>query len=77
MHYLQLTTLLMAELLRNKKSGLSLTRPSIERQARYRFADLVGIPRRSSAKVYIAEIGRVLKENGYEQRFNELVARLG
>jgi hypothetical protein len=77
MNYLQLTTLLMAELLRRKKSGLSLTKPTIERAARYRFADAVGINRRSSADVYITEIGRVLSENGYADRFNDLVKKLG
>ncbi len=77
MTYLQLTTLLIAELLRRKKSGLSLTNPTIERNARYRFADLVGINKRSSADVYISEIGRVLSENGYSERYNELVKKLG
>ena len=77
MNYLQLITILMAELLRRKKTGLSLTNPSIERSARYRFADAVGINRRSSADVYISELGRVLSENGYSDRFNELVKKLG
>jgi hypothetical protein len=45
MNYLQLVTLLMAELLRAKKTGMSLTKPTIERQCRYRFADAVGISR--------------------------------
>ena len=76
MNYLQLVTLLMAELLRAKKTGMSLTKPTIERQCRYRFADAVGISRRSNVKVYIAEIGRVMAENGHEQRFNELVSKL-
>jgi hypothetical protein len=77
MTYLQLITLLMAELMRRKKSGMSLTKPSIERMARHRFADLVGINKRSSADVYIAEIGRVLSENGHAERYNELVKKLG
>jgi hypothetical protein len=77
MTYLQLVTLLMAELLRRKKTGMSMTKPSIERDARYRFADAVGINRRSSADVYITEIGRVLSENGYSDRYNELVKKLG
>lgn len=76
MHYLQLVTLLMAELMRAKKSGMSLTKPAIERACRYRFADAVGIPRRSKAEVYIAEIGRVMEENGRKDRFDELVSRL-
>ena len=56
---------------------MSLTKPSIERNARYRFADAVGINRRSSADIYITEIGRVLSENGYGDRYNELVKNLG
>ena len=77
MNYLTLVTLLMAELLRRKKNGMSLTNPKIERDARHRFADAVGINRRSSADVYIAEIGRVMADNGYKDRFDDLVRKLG
>ena len=77
MNYLTLVTLLMAELVRKKKNGMSLTNPKIERNARHIFADAVGINRKSSADVYIAEIGRAMADNGYKDRFDDLVRKLG
>ena len=72
-----LHTLLLAEITRFKfgKDGMSLTRPTIERNARHSFAAAAGIKKTSKPEVFISSIKQVDIDNGMQDRFNDVLTR--
>lgn len=75
---LWLKTLLLAEITRFKYGKtMSLTNPTIERNARHQFAAMVGIKPRSTAQVYLRELKRAYTENNILQSFEDTCKRLG
>lgn len=72
-----LASLLLAEITRHKfgKEGMSLTHPSIERNARKEFAQLSGIPFKSQPKQYLTAIGKVYAENNMSEYFETTLTK--
>jgi hypothetical protein len=64
MDYLFLATFLQVEITRFKFGrSFTLTNPVIERAARKRYAEAVGISPKSHAKKFIASLGETYKDN--------------
>lgn len=72
-----LKSLLLAEITRHKfgKEGMSLTNPTIERNARHQFAAIVGIKPTSRPAVFINAIGKVYENNNLWNQFDETLTR--
>ena len=72
-----LKSLLLAEITRHKfgKDGISLTSPTIERNARKSFALVVGINPSSKPSVFINAIGKIYEDNGLFTSFIETLNR--
>lgn len=72
-----LKSLLLAEITRHKfgKEGMSLTNPTIERNARHQFAVMAGIKSTSRPAVFINAIGKVYEDNGIWSDFDQTLTR--
>lgn len=71
-----LKSLLLAEITRYKfGAGYSLTNPKVEKNARYSFAEIVGIKKTAKPDVFIKAIGSVYADNQQIADFQGTLSR--